>query len=170
MILLAMNTESNPFIIGLTSGLVSSILASIIIWFFYKIIKGYLIPKYKEAIYNGIEIDGKWENEIRNPESGRGAEGFMELQQSGTKLYGELVLKHTRENQNDRNIIYKLNGEIINDLVFLHGIPKDRQKKSFSAGLFTIMDGGKSLHGCSFGTDNYTSQIFTRDNIVWHRE
>lgn len=170
MILLNIETANSPFIIGLTSGLVASLLASFIIWVFYRLLNDYFIPKYQEAIYNGVKIDGKWKNEIHNPNSKKGAEGFMKLNQSGTKLFGELNLKSIRGGQNPISISYDLKGEIVNDLVFLYGTPKDRHMKSFTAGLFTIVDGGKSLLGSSFGTDNYTSKIFAREGIHWIRD
>ncbi len=94
----------------------------------------------------------------------------MKLKQSGTKISGELNLKSIRPEQVDLTITYNLTGYIINDLVFIYGTPKDRHMKSFTSGLFKIIDGGRGLSGSSFGTDNFTSEIFARDEINWIRE
>lgn len=161
---------SENFVTALTSGLISSIFATFFIWVLYKFFNGVVVPYYQETVYQGVIIEGKWRNEINNPNSKRGAEGTLELRQKGGKVHGELILKNVREGQKDFTIIYSIEGEIRNNLVFLYGKPKNRKKFSFVSGLFIIKNGGNVLLGASLGTDNYTGEIFASQNVEWFRE
>ncbi len=54
-----LDTIANPYTIGIVSGLVASLLASFLIWIFYRFFNDFLLPKYQEMIYKGVMINGK---------------------------------------------------------------------------------------------------------------
>lgn len=160
---------SDNFFVAVLSGFFSSIFATIFIWFFYSFLKSYIIPRYQATVYQGVLIDGKWINEIKNPDSNKGTEGTLILSQNGAKLLGTLSLKNIRPDSPTFIISYEIEGEVRNNQVFLWGKPRDRHKMSFVAGLFKIKNGGNLLLGCSVGTDNYDGEIFSHTDVSWKR-
>ena len=153
--------------LGIISGFIASILATIFIWVFYSFFEKVILVNYQTLIYKGPILNGTWHNSalIRD---GRKTEATMVLRQKGTKILGEMVMQNINK-EAKYTLIYSMNGHIIGNLVHLFGNPTDRKNVGFTTGLFQITEGGNKLTGGAVGQDNFESHVFNLENIEWIR-
>lgn len=158
----------NEINLAIVTGIVSSILSTFFIWIFYSISRKVIVPWYEALIYKGVDLSGTWKNQVEFSND-RKAEGTLSLQQNGAKIKGEMVVKNIRADE-DFTIIYKVEGHIQNNRIILNSTPRNRKNFGITSSMFNITEGGRKMIGAFVGIDNFTSDIFTFENIVWTRE
>jgi len=157
----------DPIKLGIISGFIASVLATIFIWFFYSFFEKVILVNYQTMVYKGPVLTGTWHNSalIRD---GRETEAIIVIKQKGTKIKGELVMKNINKDSK-YTLIYSMHGQVLGNLVHLYGCPSDRKYVGFTTGLFQITEGGNKLSGGSVGQDNFESHVFNLENIEWIR-
>ena len=125
------------FILGIISGLV----ASLLVWLFAKV----LLPYLQDKIYGGLCIDGNWT--IYETRGGTEKDvGSLALRQSGYRLKGTSRRTQTRQgDKSDRRFKYK--GRVAGDQVTL--LFEDARGRDFDAGtyVFRVQNDGVTMVG-----------------------
>ena len=133
--------ESN-IILGIVSGILTSLLIYIIIIIFNKII----IPWYQKMIYIGIDISGEWVNTHTTP-SGTVTNEILYIKQKASKIECVCTKHKKRKNGKEEFSTLKFSGEIEDSIIALIGknIRKDILGKNTL--LLKVVNGGKRLEG-----------------------
>lgn len=157
----------DPWLIGLLSGVVSSVIASIFIWVCFILWEKAIIPKIEEFSYKGTNLSSTWKNTLQTEEN-RFADGTMVIEQKGHRIKGELTVTSKKDSE-QHTVIYKIEGHVRDNYVEIHATAADRKYLSMSSGIFLIKNVGKVLHGAAVVTDNFSAEILAQKDIIWYR-
>lgn len=131
--------------IGVTGGIISSIIMFIIFSYIEKII----IPYYKERNYRGIDVSGSW---VVNSEEYDRRSIVIDINQKADNLTAKSTHILTEEYKKNNNFVdtvrvYELTGYINDRFVTLIGKPDDGKKLGAVSFLFEVIGDGKTLKG-----------------------
>jgi lipopolysaccharide export LptBFGC system permease protein LptF len=143
-------TISESIIIGVVSGLCTSVLIYLIVKTFQNIV----IPWYQNIIYSGAQIDGQWTNSktFRNGDTIQ--DELITIKQSANKLTGFRVITKRYKNKKEIEIKnFDVKGQIKDRFVYLISENNNKRKIGVSCGLYELGAGGDILYGSDMWTD-----------------
>jgi hypothetical protein len=119
------------------------------------IFKNFVIPWYRAVTYKGVDINGTWEYEYKDPE--RKARFEMTLYQRAHEISGDATIL---QGTNPATIInLRIDGGIWEGYITLNMQSKDRTRLSYSSSLLRVLNGGSTLQG------NYVFRSIKADEI-----
>ena len=151
-------------LIGVVSGILASIIIFICAQFFYKII----IPWYQNAIYRGIDISGDWTAKY-NFSGGVEVEQTIELKQKGHKITGTFSSRSSVPSTGISTSTFTLVGEIFDNYVDIEYRKNDKRFIGRGSILFKVKEGGAKLQGNLVAIDKYSTEIMTGE-AIWNRK
>jgi hypothetical protein len=160
-----MNT-SESIILGIVSGLITSVLVYLIVLVFNKIVQ----PWFQDIIYSGVRIDGQWytQKTFRNGDTIQ--DELLELNQHAHKISGTRTLtKRYKANDSIEIKTFKIEGKIRDRYVLLSFDNIDKRKFGIESSLYEITSGGEDLIGSTIWTDVGTNSI-THSNETLKRK
>ncbi len=152
--------EINDFYFSIITGIISGVLTSVFIYFFYRFYLAIIKPWFVELVYKGVDITGTWRGGIETP-NGAHIKAVFNIEQHAFKLkgvfYAETVYKN--KEHNDYSNQYKFWGQIKNNIVIINY--EAMSKKRIGTGTFMF----KPLHGGNLLSGNF---IHSEDgNTLW---
>ena len=128
-------------------GVVTGVLAGILLQMFARFIRTVIIPWYQGLVYRGVMIDGQWFTEVELYE-GLSQEITYELKQNATEISGLATIHEIKENgERTDQKMFKLNGYIKDRIVGLHGKNINRKQLGQNVFLLEIEAGGTKMVG-----------------------
>ena len=149
-------------------GVVSGLLASLLIYLGAKVIDKVLLPWYRELIYRGIDISGEWHTRVTHP-SGNTEDSIMHVSQRADKLSCIVTIAKKMSSSNDVQIkTYNFKGELSERFVALVGKNIDRRSLGINATLLEIVGDGKTMKGYGVWYST-TNKAIQSNEIIWTR-
>lgn len=162
---------SNEFQIGITSGIISSILATAIVGFVVLIWRGIIMPRLREMLYSGLDVSGTWYGQGDRTESKKYAkyEASINLDQSADAITGELVVKNITSENEASYSHYQVEGFIRNDNVVLNYFRKTKKETGVGAIVLKVISAGKGMKGNIVFIDSWNQKVKTLVDAVFER-
>lgn len=168
------------YLSNLMIGIISGIVASIIIWGFMLIYRKIILPAIKEILYKGIDIEGEWHGTVTSDNKTmkdgkpvvvkeKDKEITLSLKQNAYQLDGELVIKNINGN-NEYFSFYKFSGFIRDNYVVLNYMPKSKKSIGLGTYVFIVQDGGKALDGKLIATEINKMELVVIEHIRLFRK
>lgn len=152
--------------VGVISGIVASILLSAAI----KIFNNNVLPWYQSLVYKGINIDGEWNGFYKSEKQKktRIPQLVVFIRQHGNQITGEWVLKSQPSGKKEIKT-YSMRGVFRDNYLLLTFEPKDKTRFSAGTFLMELLEDGQKLEGKTTyiaATNSELSSI----GMVWLRK
>jgi hypothetical protein len=139
-------------------GVVSGVITTAALYLVGLIFKNFVIPWYQAVTYKGVDINGTWESEYKDPE--RKARFEMTLCQRAHEISGDATILQGTDLTNPTTITnLRIDGSIWEGYITLNMQSKDRTRLSYSTSLLRVLNGGSTLQG------NYVFRSIIADEI-----
>lgn len=143
---------SITIVLGIVSGIVTTVLLYILGVLFSKII----IPWYQQIIYQGVDLNGEWQFEDTLNDS---VERFkLSLTQNANNVSGHLLYIRIKDDEN-REVNYSFIGNVWEGYLTLNMKSKDRRVIAYSTCLLKVERGGHELRGVHCFRNFRTDQV-----------
>lgn len=157
-------TPAESIIIGVVSG----ILASLLLFISSEFIRKIAIPWYQQMIYSGITISGDWKAEVVNP-SGNTQTMTMDLKQKANKLTGTITVSKQIQSSKAAEIKnYSLEGTIRDRFVSLVGKNASQRNLGVHVELLEVVGDGETMQGKRTWY-SATEKLVNAEDIIWKR-
>ncbi|PMJ97868.1 hypothetical protein [Vibrio sp. 10N.261.55.A7] len=133
-------------LIALTLGIVASLIATFLFIGISELSRRVLIPKFRDLVYSGVRLDGRWELNTTVTAMQKEAIATLELNQKGDQVTG--LYRH-KDLETQGMSEYDFKGEI-KDMYLVASIsPKSKQQVDSAALMFMVKptSGGLLLQG-----------------------
>jgi len=144
----------NPILLGVISGIITSILIFGLAQIFMKIV----IPWYRSIIYNGYKVDGTWEIIYASPSIRRNVS--FALTQKASKISG--ISTHILKDRNmegDYIKEYSLSGELKDGFMYLIVNHSDKKRIGIGTVMLKIIADGQKMEGWIAAYNSSTSNV-----------
>lgn len=155
---------SENIILGIVSGLLTSMLA----FFLLQIFKSVILPWYQKVTYNGLDISGQWLERhmiagILNQES------TITIRQVSHKIKGEItIVKRGASNEVFKTKHFGFEGSFYDTFINISCWNKDKKQLGTTNYILQIKGNGSSFCGQKCWYDVGTNQIKSEE-IIWNR-
>jgi hypothetical protein len=140
-------------------GVLSSFVASVMFLISVRIIDRALIPWFRQQVYRGIDISGRWE--YKNVLDGTDYQlHYMEIRQAAERVSGTYTLVSSIENSKDVST-YELCGIVADSYLTGYTFPKNKDELTRSSFFFRITENvtGMMLVGKICSLDFETREV-----------
>jgi hypothetical protein len=146
------NFES--LLIGVVSGIITAAIIHLLVLLFNKV----LLPWYRQFVYRGVDIQGKWEE---NLDFGNGNTQIMtiELSQEAHAIAGSITIVKSTNKQITRTEMMLLKGTVKDRLFNGTIIPVDKKRVGISTILLEIIGDGTRMRGSASWYDVIAARI-----------
>ena len=126
-------------------GVVAGVVTSVFLFVLGRMIYDVFIPWYQKIIYHGVDLRGRWTNQLKL-DSGAIYNYQLDIKQNAHKIFGDAVITKSGA---DNNYIqdFNIEGETWEGYVVVNMQSKTRVSLSFVSGLFKVEDRGSALKG-----------------------
>jgi hypothetical protein len=139
-------------------GVISGVITTAALYLVGLLFKNFVIPWYQAVTYKGVDINGTWEYESKDPE--RKAKFEMTLYQRAHEISGDATILQGSDLNNPTTITnLRIDGGIWEGYITLNMQSKDRTRLSYSTSLLRVLNGGATLKG------NYVFRSIKSDEI-----
>lgn len=141
---------SESIILGIISGLITSVLIFLLIQIFNKILR----PWYQDMIYSGVRIDGQWYTQKIFRDGDTIQDELLELKQHAYSISGTYTITKRYKGSESIDIkTFKVDGKIRDRFVQICSHNIDKRKFGMNCSLYEIGSGGETLIGSTMWTD-----------------
>lgn len=155
------NIES--LVIGVIGGIITAAVIHLLVVLFDKV----LLPWYRQLVYRGVEIQGKWEE---SHEYGNGNTQLVtaELSQKAHAITGSVTIVKSTNGEITRTEIMSLKGAVKDRLFNGTIVPVDKKRVGISTVLLEIIGDGSRMRGSASWYDAGAARI-TAKPTEWQR-
>ncbi|MBP7487504.1 MAG: hypothetical protein KA789_08770 [Parabacteroides sp.] len=162
--------------IGIISGIVSTVIIWSVILFYNKIIK----TAIKELLYKGIDLEGEWHADIfhekevevdgkKKKVKEKLKEFNLTVKQSAYQLKGDLIIKNI-DGEKEYFSFYNYTGFIKDNYIILTYLPKSKKCIGLGSIILIVKEGGKCIKGDLCGTSLAEMDLVHVNNINFERK
>jgi hypothetical protein len=150
-----------------------SLITSVITWSILLIGQKIIIPFYESLVYKGIIIKGIWNHQSTLNEQGLERVTFTEtltIEQKAHNLTGTYAVTNITSGQNNMTSVYKINGKILNNHIYLTAEIENNNQIGLATFLFSVVSGGGQLIGSVSILNRAADNILTFSNLTYTRQ
>ena len=143
---------------SLGMGVLSGVVASLIILFSTSVVKGVLLPWYRQFVYKGVDISGSW-RALKNPPDPPPLRTLtLELVQQAHSITGAAIITATPEDVSTPRS-FKLVGSLSDRFLEFRMKQVDKKQLGIVVGLFEVIGDGNTMSGVMLGYNIATREI-----------
>ena len=142
---------------SLGMGVLSGVVASLIILFSASVVRGILLPWYRQFIYKGIDISGCWKAQ-RPTEPPPVRALTLELVQHAHSITGTAIITATPQDVSTPRS-FKLIGSLRDRFLEFRMQHVDKKQLGVVVGLFEVIGDGNTMNGVMVGYNIGTREI-----------
>ena len=163
-----MLTISGSILLGVISGL----LASLVVWIVIALFKSVILPWYQSFIYQGLKISGYWIGFYADKGPSRDMNDphyTVFIKQKGAVIEGSLTRNQTQNGQRDLKE-FQFNGVFKDGNLVLVYKPKDETRLGSGSYVMTLTDDGRKLEGTSLYIASNNRGKVAQFSVLWMRK
>lgn len=156
-------SAQESIILGVMAGIATTILISVSLVFFNKIV----LPWYRGLIYNGIDISGEWVSELRTREIKETA--LMVIDQKASLIRATMTVSVHQPDDRIEQKMYRFNGALEDRVLSLAGRNINKKKIGVDVSLLEISSGGDKMVGVESWFSTMKNAIDS-ESVTWERK
>jgi hypothetical protein len=150
---------------SLVVGVISGIITATIIQMLIILTNQVLLPWYRQLVYRGVNIQGKWEYNL-DFNNGNTQLLTLELSQKAHAITGSVTMVKSKNGEIVRTEIMKLTGSVKDRLFNGTIVPTDTKRIGISTILLEIVGDGSKMSGCTMWYDSTAAGIHSMTTIL----